>query len=727
VWCGGVAACFSDFCPDRRRDRQFFRPFLLFLLLRFLRQLPPLTACYNFPMFAEVLISRTASDIDRSFTYAIPETLKEQIKLGSAVVVPFGRRRDVGYVVGFVEQSEFKGIKEIISLAADKPVFSDKAVQLARWMADYYLSFFLTALRLVMPPGLRKMEVRSRAKKPEKKSEAGSPAQHPTSDIPSGFLALAQLPLTPEQAVALKEITKALDSGKPATFLLHGITGSGKTEVYLQAIAHILPQGKNAIVLVPEISLTPQLVERFHGRFGDLAVVIHSELKPKERREAWEKVASSKGRIVLGTRSALFAPVANLGLIVLDEEYEHTYKSDKSPRYHANEVSLELARLHNAVVIFGSATPSLETYYRAEQGEYKKLTLPKRIDDRPLPPVAVVDLRQEMKAKNFGVLSRQLSVELGETLAKGEQAILFMNRLGYFTFVLCRDCGLTLQCPDCTVSLVYHTSDRRVRCSRCGYSREAPSFCPRCNSSSIRYFGTGTQRIEEEVAKMFPSARILRYDRDTVGTKGSHEQFFATFAAGQADVMIGTQMVTKGLDIANVTLVGVISADTALNLPDFRSAEHTFQLLTQVAGRAGRHHLPGKVIIQTYNPEHYAIKAAAKHDYELFYRRELEHRRELMYPPFTRLISVTVTAAEEAKAVKLIDQLAGMLTARLKEGVLGPAAAPISRLRGEWRYHLLLKGLELEGMRRAVNEVLSKAVIPEGVKLAIDVEPLSLL
>ncbi|MCU0640837.1 MAG: primosomal protein N' [Candidatus Margulisbacteria bacterium] len=676
-------------------------------------------------MFAEVVISRTASDLDKSFTYAIPETLQEEIKLGSAVVVPFGRRRDVGYVVGFVEQCEFKGIKEIISLAAAEPVFSEQAVQLARWMADYYLSFFLTALRLVMPPGIRKIEARRAVAKRETSGEKRqADAQRTTHN--DSRLATA-LRLTDEQAAALKEITTALDAGQQKTFLLHGITGSGKTEVYLQAIAHILPKGESAIVLVPEISLTPQMIRRFSDRFGDLAVIIHSELKPKERAEAWRRVMSNEVRIVMGTRSALFAPVKNLGLIVLDEEYEHTYKSDKSPRYHANEVALELAKLHNAVVVYGSATPSLETYYRAEQGEFTRLVLPKRIDDRPLPPVTIVDLRAELKAGNFGVLSQRLSAALKETLENGQQAILFMNRLGYFTFVMCRDCGLTLQCPDCAVSLVYHTSDKQVRCSRCGHARPAPAFCPRCNSSSIRFFGTGTQRIEDEVAKLFPAARILRYDRDTVGQHGSHEKFFAAFAAGEADVMIGTQMVTKGLDIANVTLVGVISADTALSLPDFRSAEHTFQLLTQVAGRAGRHHLPGQVIIQSYNPEHYAIKAAAKHDYDLFYRRELEHRRELMYPPFTRLISVTVTAAEEKKAAKLIDQLADLLTARLKAGVLGPAPAPISRLRGEWRYHLLLKGTELTGMRSAVREVLAKAVIPADVKLAIDVEPLSLL
>jgi len=678
-------------------------------------------------MFAEVVIGRATSDIDRLFHYAVPVGLQAQVKIGSAVVVPFGRRRDIGYVVGFVERTEFPGIKEIIALAADSPLFSERAVALARWIADYYSAFLLTALRLVMPPGSRKLEIRSRAKKPDKKLEVGSQAQPLTVSSHSSILAQAQLPLTAEQSSALAEITKALDSGQPETFLLHGITGSGKTEVYLQAIAHLLPQGKSAIVLVPEISLTPQLVQRFHDRFGDHTAVLHSELTDKERAQAWQRVAAGEARIILGARSALFAPADNLGLIILDEEYENTYKSDKSPRYHAREAAGELARLHGAVVVLGSATPSLEAYYAAEQGEYRLLRLPRRIDDRPLPPVEIVDLRREMKAGNFGILSAALRQELQQTLANGEQAILFMNRLGYFTFVICRECGLTLECPHCSVSLVYHSGDRQVRCGRCGYATVAPALCPRCNGSTLKYFGTGTERIEQEVAKIFPAARLLRWDRETAARRGSHDAFFAAFAAGQADVLIGTQMVTKGLDVARVTLVGVVSADSALHLPDFRSAEHTFQLLTQVAGRAGRHHLPGKVIIQTYNPEHYAIRAAARHDYELFYRQELQHRRELGYPPFTKLVRLLLAGADEKKVNKTSQDLNSLLRKRLGDGVLGPAPAPISRLRGEWRYHLLLKGEELEALRQAVREVLAKAVVPAEVRVTIDVEPLSLL
>lgn len=533
--------------------------------------------------------------------------------------------------------------------------------------------------------------------------------------------------LTPEQENALSAIKSAIDANRPERFLLYGITGSGKTEVYLQAIAHVLGLGKSAIVLVPEIGLTPQLVQRFRERFEDHIAVLHSSLTEKQRREEWERIASGEARIILGTRLAIFAPLENPGLIVLDEEYEVTYKSEKSPRYHAREVALKLAELNNAVVVMGSATPSIETYYKAETGEYRKLILPKRIDDRPLPPVEVVDMREEIKRKNFGVLSERLKDEIKTTLSNREQIILFMNRLGYFTFVMCRECGLTIECPNCSASLVYDSGERKLRCGRCGFTSDAPVICPRCQSSSIKYFGAGTQRIEDEVGKVFPAARILRYDRDTASKRGSHEVFFSAFAAGEADVLIGTQMVTKGLDVANVTLVGVVSADTNLSLPDFRAAEHTFQLLTQVAGRAGRHHLPGKVIIQTYNPEHYAIQAAARHDYEGFYRKEIEHRRELSYPPFSKLISVLIAGADQKKTAKTAEDIGAFLRKRLPQGVLGPATAAIKRLRGEWRYRILLKGKELRAMRDAIREVLEKVVVPSEVKVAVDVEPMGML
>ncbi|MFC1568477.1 primosomal protein N' [Candidatus Margulisiibacteriota bacterium] len=670
-------------------------------------------------MFAEIILSKVSRGIDKIFHYSIPAELEGRLKIGHQVVVPFGRRQEVGYVVGFVKEAEVKQVKDILRIASELPVFTEEQVELARWLADYYNSFFLTALRLVMPPGTGRLEsgkLKVDSRTQERKNKI---SKTPEADykISPAFAPSA------EQQAALTAIKAAVDLGKTEKFLLYGITGSGKTEVYMQAIAHVLAKGKSAIVLVPEISLTPQLVERFSGRFGDHIAVLHSHLKPKQRVEEWQRVASGQARIILGARSAIFAPVKDLGMIVIDEEFETTYKQDKSPRYHAREVAFYLADKHQAAVVLGSATPSIETYYHAENGDYKKLVLSKRIDDRPLPPVEVVDMR---KKGNF-LLSERLRQELKQTLEKGEQAILFINRRGFFTFVMCRECGFTVECPNCAISLAYHSDQRKVRCNRCDYSANAPASCPRCNSGKISYYGIGTQRIEQEVAQVFPAARILRYDRDSVNKRGSHEAFFAAFAQGKADVLIGTQMVTKGLDVGKVTLVGVVSADTALHLPDFRSAEHTFQLLTQVAGRAGRHHLPGKVIIQTHQPDHYVIKAAVTHDYETFYRREIEHRRELNYPPFNQLISLMVSGPEIKSVIKISEDLEKFLKTRVGDGILGPAPAVIPRLRGEWRYHLLLKGDDLAKMRQAVSETMTKAVIPSEIKVMVDVEPMSML
>jgi len=668
-------------------------------------------------MFAEVVLSRVSRGIDKIFHYSIPAELESRLKIGHQVLIPFGSRREIGYVVGFAQKAEVKKVKDILRITSERPVFTREQVELARWMADYYDSFFLTALRLVMPPGTKGKE--GRKSNVERRTQEKKILRS-TFDVPRSTL---QLALTPEQQAAVDAIVKAIDARTSDKFLLYGVTGSGKTEVYMQAIAHVLEKGKSAIVLVPEISLTPQLIQRFSARFGDHIAVLHSHLTQKQRAQEWGRVASGEARIVLGARSAVFAPVRELGLVVLDEEFETTYKQDQSPRYHAREVAFFRAGQHGAAVVLGSATPSIETYYRAEEREYQKLVLSKRIDDRPLPPVEVVDMR---KKGNF-LLSGRLRQELKNTLEKGEQVILFINRRGFFTFVMCKECGFTIECPHCAISLAYHSEERRVRCNRCGYSNEAPASCPRCHSSSIRYFGIGTQRIEKEVADVFPAARILRYDRDSVSKRGSHETFFAAFAEGKADVLIGTQMVTKGLDVGRVTLVGVVSADTALHLPDFRSGEHTFQLLTQVAGRAGRHQLPGKVIIQTHQPDNYVIRTAVNHDYAAFYREEIEHRRELNYPPFSRLISLMITGPELKKVIRISEDLEGFLKKRWEEGVLGPAPAVIPRLRGEWRYHLLLKGTHLGKMRRAVTDTLEKAVIPAEVKVAVDVEPMNML
>jgi primosomal protein N' (replication factor Y) len=698
-------------------------------------------------VFAEVVLARVSRGLDKAYHYSIPDELHARLKVGHQVRVPFGFRNETGYVVGFVEQAEVKKVKDIFEVTSEIPLFTEQSVELARWLASYYFSFFITALRLVMPPGTKgkegKKQKASNKKLPEvsdnivaASGNRGVPTSTSSSRDPDRAKAsigiqpqVSGLTLTEEQQQALDKILTAIKIGKTEKFLLYGVTGSGKTEVYLQAIAEIIGRGKSAIVMVPEISLTPQLTQRFRDRFQDHIAVLHSEFTQKQRVSEWKRVAAGEADIVLGTRSALFAPLKNPGLIVIDEEYETTYKSEKSPRYHTREVALKLAERHNAVVIMGSATPSVETFYKAESGAYTRLNLPKRIDNRPLPPVEVVDMREEIKANNFSVLSAKLRAQLGKTLAGGEQAILFINRLGFFTFIMCRACGYVIECPRCSISLIYSSRDKKLRCNRCNFSSGTPATCPRCNSAAIKYFGTGTQRIEDEVAKIFPTARILRYDRDTTGKRGSHEIFFKTFAEGQADILIGTQMVTKGLDVARVTLVGVVSADIGLHLPDFRSAEHTFQLLTQVAGRAGRHHLPGRVIIQTYSPQNYALQAAAKHAYEDFYYQEIEHRRELNYPPFSKLISLLVSGSEKEKVSRLAEELGKFLKHKLGNSgqVLGPAAAIIAKLRGHWRFRLLLKGSDLDALRKTVAETLSKIIIPAEIKVMIDVEPMSLL
>jgi primosomal protein N' (replication factor Y) len=665
-------------------------------------------------MFAEVVLSKVTRNIDKIYHYSIPAELKDKIKIGDQVLVPFGYRQETGYVVGFVGAAEVKKVKDIIEITSEYPLFSEKQVRLAKWLSEYYCSFFISALRLVMPAGTAAREGKSKKSKSKKQIAAESVAPGKTQ---------APLALKEEQQKALTEISAAIDSNKTAKILLYGVTGSGKTEVYMQAIDKVLQLEKSAIVLVPEIALTPQLVQRFSARFGDHIAVLHSHLTLKQRQEEWQRIAASQARIVLGARSAIFAPVKALGLIVIDEEYENSYKQDKNPRYHVREVAFELARLQQAVVVMGSATPALETYYKAETGEYRKISLPQRIDHRSLPPVEVIDMRKD---RGF-LLSEKLRAELKETLTRREQAILFINRRGYFTFIMCASCGFTIECPHCSIALTYHSSDSQLHCSRCDYRTKPPAACPRCNTGALKYIGTGTQRIEKEVAEVYPAARILRYDSDAVSKRGSHELFFAAFAEGKADVLIGTQMVAKGLDVANVTLVGVISADTALHIPDFRAAERTFQLLTQVAGRAGRHHLPGKVIIQTYTPDHYAIRAAAKHDYEEFYKKEIEYRRELGYPPFSKLINLLVSGPEMKKVAKIADDLKQFLVKRIPQNILGPAPAPIPRLRGDWRYQMLLKGQDLDQLRAAVVDTLAKVVVPIEVRVTVDVEPMGML
>jgi primosomal protein N' (replication factor Y) len=679
-------------------------------------------------MYAEIILGRVNPGLDKVYHYSLPEELAKTLDIGYQVLVPFGKSKSVGYVVGFVETSDIKGIKDIAQILSPYPLFTRDSVELAKWISSYYNSFFITALRSVMPPGTTLIErraMKAKIKKPlyrEIQTSKSSSTSLRAGKIQSKFS------LTSDQKAAMRSIATDIDIKKFSVSLLYGITGSGKTEVYLRAADHVSEMGGGAIILVPEVGLTPQIIERFREHFGDRLAVYYSDMHEKDRQMEWSAVAMGEKKIVLGTRSAVFMPVKNLRLIVLDEEYENTYKQEQNPRYHAREVAFKIARKLNASVILGSASPSIETYYHAKESDYKLLVLPKRIDDRPLPPVEVVDMRDELKAGNYNVLSRKLKEEIKGTILKKEQAILFINRRGYFSFVMCRTCGQAIQCPKCSTSLIYYMNDRKLRCNHCGFTSEAPVICPACQSTQIKFFGGGTQRIEQEVAKIVPTARILRLDRDTVTRKGSYENIIRSFISGSADILIGTQMVTKGLDIGSVTLVGVVAADIGLNLPDFRAAEHTFQLLTQVAGRAGRHKLAGKVVVQTYNPDHYAIEYASKYDYEGFYEEEIKTRKTLGYPPFGSLINVIVYGESEKNVEQVSKELVKFLKKRLPaDEVFGPAKAPIVKLKNNYRYQILLKGKDIENIRKAVVESVGSIVKLGGVRISVDIDPYNML
>ncbi|PTX61217.1 replication restart DNA helicase PriA [Melghirimyces profundicolus] len=501
------------------------------------------------------------------------------------------------------------------------------------------------------------------------------------------------LSLTPAQESVFQKIVAPLREGRHRTVLLHGVTGSGKTEIYLQAITETLNQGRQAIVLVPEISLTPQMVKRFKGRFGGRVAVLHSGLSHGERYDEWRKIRTGEVQVAIGARSAVFAPFPDLGLLVIDEEHENSYKQEEQPRYHAREVARRRCAEHGAVLVMGTATPSVESYYRARVGGYDWAQLTERVHNRPFPPVEVVDLREELRSGNRSIFSRSLKEQLQACVDRGDQAVLFLNRRGFSTFVLCRECGESVECPHCDISLTYHRTNQTLRCHYCGYTRQVPRECPSCGSSHIRYFGTGTQRVEEELARTMPGLRVIRMDVDTTRRKGAHERLLTAFGKGKADVLLGTQMIAKGLDFPGVTLVGVIAADTMLHLPDFRAAERTFQLLTQVSGRAGRHDKPGRVVIQTYSPEHYSIRMAAEQKAESFYREECRLRKRLRYPPFCRLFTLLFSHPDRVKLMQAGSRAARFLAPRLPEGgeLLGPVSAPIPRIKDRYRIQIIIK------------------------------------
>ena len=530
--------------------------------------------------------------------------------------------------------------------------------------------------------------------------------------------------LTEEQEGCLTQIKTAIETQTFQPFLLHGITGSGKTEVYLAAAAAARAQGRQVIVLVPEIALTSQIVDRFKRHFTNDIVVFHSKLSLRERYDAWRRLREKQAGIAIGARSAIFAPLSNLGLIILDEEHEFTFKQEESPRYHARTVALQRAKLSGAAVVFGSATPAIETYQAALAGQYQLLELTTRVDNALLPNVAVVDMRDEMARGKRSVISERLACLLQETISRGEQAIVLLNRRGYSTFLLCRECGHVMRCRHCAVSLVYHAASQSLRCHYCRSHEAVPDVCPACQSRYIRYFGSGTQKAEEELRRLLPAARLLRMDQDTTGGRFAAERILREFHAGEHDILLGTQMVAKGHDIANVTAVGILAADTTLNLPDFRAAEKTFALITQAAGRAGRGKKSGSVIVQTYNPEHYAVQSGVAQDYKQFYASEAEYRRTLNYPPFVNLIRFTVTSDNEDKARRDADKLASVLRNSINnQGVeiLGPFPSTILKLKDNFRMNILLKH---------TTDIKQKlANLPELVKsgVAVDVDPYNML
>jgi len=566
--------------------------------------------------------------------------------------------------------------------------------------------------------------------------EAKELARDPYAD--RRFEASRPLPLTETQAAALAPIRRAIEAGSYAPFLLHGVTGSGKTEVYLQAMQACLEAGREAILLVPEISLTPQTVNAFKGRFGDRVAVMHSRLSAGERYDEWRKIARRRVKIAIGARSAIFAPFTNVGLIIIDEEHESSYKQEESPKYHARDVALERAARHGAAVVLGSATPALETYLAAHRGVYTLLEMPDRAFGQAMPRVDIVDMRQELRDGNRSMFSGRLREALETRLERGEQSVLLLNRRGYSTFVMCRSCGFAAQCPHCDITLTYHRSGRHSRCHYCGYTEREATQCPSCQSEHIRHFGAGTQRVEEELAKLFPGIRTIRMDVDTTSTKGAHEKLLADFRERKADVLLGTQMVAKGLDFPFVTLVGVISADTVLRLPDFRAAERTFQLLTQVAGRAGRHQLPGEVVVQTYTPEHYSIQFAQHHDFRGFARRELISRRELGYPPYCRLALATLAHEDISRLVTSSERFAGELKKRfaeLREGggepeLLGPVPSPIPKLKDRYRFQCMVKyrgETNVAGALRASADAMLDDVRKLKLSIQLDMDPQVLL
>lgn len=730
-----------------------------------------------------------SSGPEQTFEYLVPEELRSRIEPGRRVQTPFGKgnRLIVGYCVGLANRAgTTRRLKSIDSLVDERTLLSPAMMRLARWMADYYLCPLGQVLETVLPAGVRDQAGTRLATLLSVPTEVA--ARLTTLDLPDKqrstlkYLAASLEPLTvkqltygartssavimslrkkglirsetrridtseliekvitreehfepnADQRIALDTILGMINSGRHGTALIHGVTGSGKTEVYMQAIQEVIGFRRQAIVLVPEISLTPQAQQRFRSRFGRVAV-LHSHMSDVERHRHWERIAAGEVSVVVGARSAIFAPTPNLGLVILDEEHEGSFKQDNSPRYHARDVALERCRNENVPLVLGSATPSLESWHRAQQREFQLISMPRRVFDRPLPGVATIDLRGEFRdRRNRGAISRQLQMAMEQVLRDDGQVILLLNRRGFATHVQCPACGFALKCPDCQMWLTHHHAEHLVMCHHCDHREPPPNACPQCQFPGMRYSGIGTQKLEAEVRARFPNYPCLRMDTDTMQRPGSHEKAFQAFHDGKVRILLGTQMIAKGLDFPNVLLVGVINSDTALHLPDFRAAERTFQLVTQVAGRTGRGERGGRVLVQTFSPEHPAIEAAVQHDFNRFALCELPVREALMYPPYASMVRIIARGVHEesalAYATTICDLLREMLeAANVPYRILGPAPAPIHKLRNLFRFHLQAQSTDGSALREAVRSLSDRVKPVEEVQWIVDVDPLDML
>lgn len=703
--------------------------------------------------YAEIIIDITNENVDKIFHYAIPENIKEKICLGMRVFVPFGKGNRIreGYIIGFTDNTDIdeKYIKNIYSLPDEYAIFNDNMIELAKFMSDKYYCSLSECLQCIMPKIIKdktnkyaninyemsgineviknileKNNSQSKVLKillknqnisiyeiknilgislsPINTLEKNGVIKITTRKIKRDFINLDDydktnhLKLTIEQDNALNFIKQKIYEKTYKPILLHGVTGSGKTEVYLQLIDEVLRTGKKAIVLVPEISLTPQTVERFIGRFGKKVSVTHSRLSDGERFEQWEKAKDNKIDIMVGARSAIFTPFENLGIIIIDEEHESTYKSESTPKYDIKEVAEKICNLTGATLVLGSATPSIDTYYKTQKGKYDLVYINNRINNN-MPDINVIDMRKELEKGNRSIFSTSLFEAIKENLKNNMQTILFLNRRGHSTFVSCRKCGYVLECKNCNVSYTYHLKEHKLICHYCNSTENVPNICPSCSSKYIKYFGVGTQKIEEQIKKYFKDARVMRMDMDTTSKKNSHQNILEDFKNHKADILIGTQMIAKGLDFKKVSLVGVIAADITLNTGDYKSSENTFQLLTQVAGRAGRADIKGKVFIQTYNPEHYSIVFAKNNDYVGFYKKEILERKIMFYPPFSNIFFIMICGEDEnlvMNAIKFLHKIMTYYNQKTNFYISDVAKAYIYKVNKQYRYKILIKAKE---------------------------------